>query len=349
MKLSSIPISICILSFLFLGASCTLKNSSDTVLQTSNNGKTWVSKSLVKGANGKLLRLTTADARLIKVNPKNSLNLFLGTREQGLFVSDNAALNWTQMISGQEIVDMALDPTARCTLYVALPSKILRTVNCAESWDIVYNETRRTRITSIAVDTADPMVVYFATASGDLFKSANQGMSWSSTYQLESAAIATVLIDTVDTAIVTVIMKDSRIIRSYNKGATWSDISPSSETQQRRGNYVDAQSSERKDQLVMITTEGIWKLQGARNWQFIQPLTPAGSAEVRAGIMNPKNEEELYYATKNTFYHSTDNGQHWTAQVLPTNRWPSVMTIDPNNSSILYIGFQKETEKNPYL
>jgi len=342
-------LSMCVFSLLLLGASCTLKGSSDTVLQTSNKGKTWESKSLVKGSGGKMLRLTTANASLIRVNPKNSLNLFLGTHDQGLFASDTAASNWTQMIASQEVVDLALDPTARCTMYVAMPAKVFRTVNCAESWESIYNETRKTRITSIALDSADPMIIYVATDAGDLFKSINQGMSWSSSYHLDGSLFSKVLIDATDTAIVTLITSDSHVIRSYNKGSTWSDITPSFEIQRRRGNFVASQSSGKKEGLFLVTTDGIWKLQSAQEWIFIPPLTPIGTAQIRAGVMNAQNEHELYYATKNTFYHSTDNGIHWTAYALPTSRWPSVLTIDPNNPSILYMGLQKELERNPYL
>lgn len=338
-----------IAAIMLVGASCTLKSSSDTVLQTSNKGKTWESKSLVKGTGDKLLRLTSADALMLKVNPKNSLNLFLGTRDQGLFVSDNAASHWTQMIASQEIVDIALDPTSRCTLFVAIPAKVLRTVNCAESWEVVYNETRKTSITSIALDPADPMVLYVATAAGDVFKSINQGMSWTAVYQHDRAFISRILIDAVDTAIVTVILNDSTIQRSYNKGATWNDITPNLEEQRRRGNYVSSQSMQRKEWLFLTTTEGLWKFQGSAGWEFVLPLTPVGSAEVRAGAINEQNDQELYYATKDTFYHSSDGGKHWTAQVLPTARIPSVLIIDPNNPSILYMGLKKLVEKNPYL
>lgn len=331
-----------------IGASCTLKGSSDTVLQTSNKGVSWESKSLVKGANGKLLRLTSAQAVFLSVNPKNSLNLFLGTREQGLFISDNAALHWTQMVPAQEIVDVALDPTARCTLFVALPTKILRTVNCAETWDIVYNETRRTRITSIGLDAAYPMIVYITTDAGDVFKSVNQGMSWNSVYQEDRIFFSKFLVDSVDTAILTIITRDARVIRSYNKGATWVEITPVSDKQKRRGEYVVAQSLRAKEGLVLITTEGIWKLRDTE-WKFIPPLTPVGSTEIHTGVANTENDQEFYYATKNTFYHTTDEGRHWTAQILPTGRWPSTLTIDPNNPSILYMGLKNEIQNNPYL
>ncbi len=350
MNQSKLPFIVMVLAFILMGASCTLKGSSDTVVQSSNKGNSWQSKSLVKGVGGKTLRLTTADATFLAVNPKNSLNLFLGTNAQGLFISDNAGAHWTQMIANQEIVDVVLDPTARCTLFVALPTKVLRTVNCAESWDIVYNETRKTRITSIALDSFDPMVVYIATLSGDVFKSTNQGMTWNSVFYRDRTPIVKIIIDRIDTAIITVITRDAQVLRSYTKGTDWQDLTPPMDIQLRRGDYRAAQSFAQKERMLLVTSEGIWKLIGpGKNWQFIPPLTPIGSAEVRVGAMNPLDEQELYYATKNSFYHSTDNGLHWTAQVLPTSRWPAIIAIDPNNPSLIYMGLIKEIEKNPYL
>ncbi|MEK7648921.1 MAG: hypothetical protein AAB400_03320 [Patescibacteria group bacterium] len=350
MTTSNTSLGIVILTLMLTGASCTLKGSSDTVIQSSNKGNTWQSKSLVKGTGGKLLRLTTAEATFLAVNPKNSLNLFLGTKAQGLFISDNAAIHWTQMIANQEIVDVVLDPTAKCTLFVALPTKVLRTVNCAESWETIYNETRKTRITSIALDSSDPMVVYIASLSGDVFKSTNQGMTWNSVFYRDRTPIAKILLDQFDTAIVTIISRDSQVIRSYTKGGDWQDITPPKEIQLQRGDYRAAQVSGKKEQLFLATSMGLWKFEGTeKSWRFIPPLTPIGSVDVRVGAMNPSNEDEIYYATKNTFYHSTDNGAHWTAQVLPTSQWPSVIAIDPNNLSIIYMGLMKEVEKNPYL
>lgn len=330
-----------------LGASCTLKRSSDTVLQTVNDGVSWKPKSLVRTSQGKLLRLSSAEATFIEINPVNSLQLWLGTKKHGLFVSENAGDHWVQVIAGGMIADIALDPTARCTLYVALEKKVLRTTNCAESWDLIYNETRATAISALALDWADPQNVYIATKAGDIFKSTNRGESWDSIFGTDDEIIG-IVIDRIDAAIVTIATKNMRIERSFNKGSTWTTLTPSAEVaREGLGIFRSMQPLRKKEHLFIVSSKGLWKLTDyGRKWSYIPPLTPPSSVSIRIGVINLNDEQEFYYATKNTFYHSVDNGINYASQELDTARLPASLSIDPNNPTILYLGLAEEERVN---
>lgn len=329
-----------------LGASCTTKGSNDTVIQSVNYGTSWKPKSLVRTTQGKLLRLSSAEATFITINPANSLQIWLGTKKHGLFVSENAGEHWSQVISDELVVGMALDPTSRCTLYVALDSKVLRTQNCAESWDLLYNEARATKISSIAIDWADPQNIYFTTKAGDVFKSVNRGESWNSIYSGEEE-IHGIVIDRIDSAIVTLATKGMRIERSFNKGVTWTKITPGAEVAlEGLGIFRSMQPLQRKEHLFIVSSKGLWKLtDNGKTWSSIPPLTPPSSVSIRAGAINPRDEQELYYVTKNTFYHSVDNGSRYGSQELNTARMPSVLVIDPNNPTIIYLGLAEEEQQ----
>jgi hypothetical protein len=55
--------------------------------------------------------------------------------------------------------------------------------------------------------------------------------------------------------------------------------------------------------------------------------------------VNPKNANEIYYATPLTFYKSVDGGTKWETRKLPSTREPATLVIDPAAPNVFYLGF----------
>ena len=59
-------------------------------------------------------------------------------------------------------------------------------------------------------------------------------------------------------------------------------------------------------------------------------------------MINPKNEQEIYYTAtiqnRSTMYKTVDGGQTWTTKRLPSGQIPTVLHMDSVNE-LLYAGF----------
>ncbi len=99
-------ILLCLLpcAFLFLGASCTNQQNSTaklpgSIFRSPDDGGTWASKSFLTDQKGQKVHLAQTEITKLLISPKNSQTLFMGTRQNGLFVSDSAGDNWKQLFS----------------------------------------------------------------------------------------------------------------------------------------------------------------------------------------------------------------------------------------------------------
>ena len=73
-------------------------------------------------------------------------------------------------------------------------------------------------------------------------------------------------------------------------------------------------------------------------WKQIKLLTPPNKGEaIFAVLVNPKNTDELFYATSKALYHSIDNGGSWAIDDLPTNHSARSLSFSLDNR-FLYLG-----------
>ena len=54
--------------------------------------------------------------------------------------------------------------------------------------------------------------------------------------------------------------------------------------------------------------------------------------------LNPRNGNEIYYATETNIYRSLDAGATWTNWRLPTKRTGRALAVHPEDANVIYLG-----------
>lgn len=343
-----------VLALLFIGQACTLQfsESEDTGLfKTVTVGETWRQKEILRLRDGRTTTLSDVDVTRIVVDPRRPMRIFMGTARGGLFASENAGEEWLQLIAGQVVSDIALDPTSRCNLYFSTPSTVMHTANCADSWEMLFRETRgEAAIRSIALDYSNPLLVYVATTAGDLFASSDGGLTWRTLYRETGRAFSKILIDPFQPSVLYLVDGNGGVLRSADMGINW---------EARTGNlseFSDAKGFRYFEALDVpgaffyASQSGLFLTENAgKEWSRIPLLTPEASAPILLAGANARNTQEFFYVTRNTFYHTVTRGGSWFALSLPSGTIPAALAVDPTNAAVQYLGFHKDRRRlEPY-
>jgi photosystem II stability/assembly factor-like uncharacterized protein len=342
------------LALLFLGQACTLQFAAKKetgLFKTITGGRAWRQMANLRLADGRVSRVEDIDTTKIVVDSRNPRRVFLGTTPDGLFASEDGGEEWIQLISGQSVMDIALDPTARCTLFFSTPIALLRTTNCAESWDVLYWESRDGVILrSVVVDYSSPSTVYLATNAGDVFKSFDGGLTWRTLYRNQAYPFAKILIDRFDPNVLYLGSASGAVLRSTDQGEHWENITGNLAQFSDAGSFRALESTTSRDSLFFASDLGLFATSDAgKTWKKIPMLTPENSVPILVAGANVNDASEFFYGTRNTFYRTRDEGAHWVALPLPSESVPAYLAVDPTNASIHYIGFRIDRRRlEPY-
>ncbi len=124
------------------------------------------------------------DIHSLAVVPTVPGTVYAGT-DRGVFKSTDGARSWNPTaLTDVPVFVVRADPTSPETLYAAAEDGLYRMADGGDSWrfaDAGLPEPRSLyRITSLEVDPSDPATLYAAIGnSGGLFRSTDQGTSWS--------------------------------------------------------------------------------------------------------------------------------------------------------------------------
>ena len=96
------------------------------------------------------------------------------------------------------------------------------------------------------------------------------------------------------------------------------------------------------DSLLYVAKYGLLKSDdGGITWNPITLITPPATTDILAAAINPDNNQEIFYATRATYYKTVDGGKNWITKRLPAKAVPTYLIIDPTDSAILYLGMRQ--------
>jgi len=169
------------------------------------------------------------------------------------------------------------------------------------------------RVTALAIDPANPKILYMGGAEGGVWQSVNNGTTWKPLTDKEpSMAVGSIAIDPENSNTIYVGTGEENfsgdsyygagILKSTNGGQTWTQSLSSLDAVPCGGQWVGAMA-----------------------------VHPTNSNIVLAGL------ESCYYGGT-TIYRSTDGGQTWTAVLTNSNAYQPVTAVifDPANGNIVY-------------
>lgn len=352
---SASVVILMIVGFLYLGAACSLKLSSAKaagLFKSTDKGESWSPKTLLNNAKGGKSRLADIDVISLAVDPRNSNYVYMGTTDNGLYASENAGESWSVLISQNRILATSFDLSSRCVLYALTPKQLYKTSDCATHWTIILNETRpEVRLTSMVANTLSPHILYVTTSSGDIFQSKDRGVSWSPLYRFRDSSLRKIIADRYNPNSFIVATDTGDIYRTRDQGLQWERISDSMKAHYREGiRYRNLIALTREESLLFGSDNGLFRsINGGKTWEKLTLLTRKEETTIFAVAVNPENDSEIFYTTRDTMYRTSDAGKTWQVSPLPPYRAGSVIAIDPNNTAHIYLGLRALKEKSPYF
>ncbi len=312
------------------------------IFKSIDRGGAWTQKVLIPTITGRPQSIGAADALTLVFDPQDNRALYLGTRGSGLFYTYDGGESWVSSLtlSRGNVPAVAVDPEAKCTIYAGFENKVIKSTDCARTWQIMYFETKLDKlITAIAIDPFNSRVVYVGTSTGDIVKSVDGGTSWA-TQSRVGDYIRALLVAKYNSNVVFAATNGSGIRKTVDAGKNWEELREGLNEYSGSfefGNLVFDESA--PDSLILASRYGLLKTSdGGKSWTPISLLTAPGTTKIYGLAVNPKNGNEIYYSTATTLYKTVNGGMNWITKKLPTSRVGRILLIDPRDSDVVYMG-----------
>lgn len=312
------------------------------VFKSANYGKDWAQSSAVPTPAG-VANFGGANVTVLAMDPQDRLAIYAGTDEAGMLYSFDGGNSWMRArdITRGYVADIEIDPKNKCIVYVATANQIFKTEDCNRTFQDVYRESMpQSFISSIAISRSNPNIIYAGTTKGIIVKSTDAGRTWAQLGNFRRQ-IQSVAVDLRNPNIVYVAVRQSGVWKSED-GRQFRDLSES---------LKDALGSrDRSDPRMLILDDGtpdalllvvknkiVRSSDGGATWKALPVISPE-NVDIFTVAAHPNNSREIYYGTATTLYHSSDGGERWSTEKLPSRRQASAILVDPEIDGLIYLG-----------
>ncbi|MCX6765598.1 MAG: YCF48-related protein [Candidatus Moranbacteria bacterium] len=345
-----IALSFLVISLFFLSGCSLTGNSSPSsasILKSTDGGKIWEPK--VKISEEK--NISSVEILSIAIDPANSQIVYIGTRENGIYLSQNGGENWEKInFPPGKVYGLAIDRSNTQVLYALgvwqKRGKIYKSEDAGGNWKEIYTEPADgTVIISLSINPANFQVLYASTSEGAIFKTENGGETWLNLFKVQGAVTQSVF-DSADGNIVYFSVLEQGILRTKNGGESFENLEKNLQSSAEIGSnrvFSLASDPQRSGTLYAGLDEGIAKSTDfGETWTPLNVLESSKNFPVRAMTINPQNSQELIYSAAQAVYKSIDGGVQWFTIQLETAKISSVIQYDPLNPGIIYLGLKKD-------
>ena len=336
----------------FVSVSCSPTNPSvvyaktrdvNKIYRTSDGGDTWSSTSSLhtdgwyfgSSAFGK-------SSSGLTVDPTNADRCYSGTWFS-VWRTDDAGSNWTVKPKGLETsaaFECSVNPDAPNELYECHADiGLFKSTNSGTTWTRIPQVGGNCWTTAIDNST-NPVTVYAgtgnwsgSTTNGKIFKSTDNGSSWSAiTSGLSDSRVRSISIDPTDPNIVYAGQSSGNVYKSTDKGSSWTSKSSGLGSSEVLTIAINPSSPDIV--YTALKYDGIYKsTNGGDSWSSSD--SGIGTSQTYDIALDPNDPDIVYIAARNDgIYRSTDAGGSWT-RVL-SHYGGRAVAVDDN--SVVYAG-----------
>ena len=288
----------------------------DTLYAASNGGIVRLSAS-----SGTILSSTALGGGTIvsitidERNPGTVYAATAGSASLSLFKSTDGGISWMATANALQtyggIGGLAVDPVNSGTVYAGTSYGVVKTIDAGASWKDVSQGMHGITVESVTVDPHNSGTLYATDNGNHAFKTTNDGKSWTPLQGLPSGLgfNGPVAVDTRDSNTLYTVSYNG-FWKSGDGGASWNEAGQAS---------LAAASA---------------------------ALGPNGSTFIGAFVLDLQNPKTLYGIAgikasgqgccPTGVFMSTDGGTNWAMKGSLNGNNPTLLVIDPENSSTLY-------------
>lgn len=316
-----------------------------SVYFTDDQGAEWTQMTALPTVSG-VSSIAGVNALAFEIDPTDNTVMYMGTEANGMVYSLDSGNTWMRPKGAEAretaVIDVEVDPNNICIVYVVKPDRILKTQDCNRTYTSITVEPRTDeQFTAFEMDWFDSNVLWAGTSAGDVLKSVDSGESWSTVHRIRDG-ITDLMLSNKDSRIVVVGTEDKGLWRSADSGVTWGEFEDELRREYRESDRVYGFAQDRTgDTLIMNTKYGLLESndQGL-TWKSLPLRTAPGEERIWSMALEPGNGDVIYYATKGALYTSTNGGDAWVVEELPSKRYPVEMVVHPGNYKRVFVGFQ---------
>lgn len=336
------------------------KTTDSSVFLSTNSGDSWHSMVSIAAPADRPANIADFDVNVMTMDPEDSMAIYLGSKERGLYYTYNITNGWNQVtgLAQTTINDVKVDPKNKCTVYAAVSNRLYRSNDCARTWTQVYFDNNTgVNVSAVVVDQYNPRNIYIGTSRGEIIKSIDYGDSWRTIQRLDEG-VSRLIASPLDSRLLFVATVKNKIF-SFNSNTetnaansanldqnflveNWTDLNDVLKDYNLGSSFKDIILSP-KDGVIFLATDKLI-LRSPDNgitWENIPLIQPEKDAVINAIAVNPQDSKDIYYVTNTTFFRSTDGGTTWKTKNLPTKRAGRVLLIDFKEPKNIYLGTVK--------
>jgi photosystem II stability/assembly factor-like uncharacterized protein len=334
-------------TLLLMGAGCF--GGSDTSgtdggpWKTEDGGKTWVQQAALPTSAG-VGSINGVNVTAYAIDPSDATMYYIGTDANGMMYSLNNGEDWQRpeedAARAGKVIDIEVDPTNVCTVYVLKSDRLLKTTDCMRSFSSTYIETRPDEsLTAFTLDWYNAKVIWVGTTAGDVIRSSDGGASWATITHTKND-VSGIELSRADSRIVLVGSSGKGLFRTEDGGVTWTEYEDTLKAFKNSDYVYGFAQTTNGSSIVMNTKYGLL-VSGDKGltWTSMSLISNDKDARAWSLAINPSDANDVYYGTSGVLYHSTNGGQSWQTEDFPSGRMPLTMLVHPTTTDRLLVGF----------
>lgn len=312
-----------------------------TMLRSSDGGTKWEEATFLREK-----RLPPpAQIFSLTFHPTSPNVIFAGTKASGLWISSDGGEHWSKAVDPSRTLDITADVyriflggSDPQILYLAVfqndRGRVLKSENGGKTFKEVYFVTaNRFGVFDLWVHPSDPNQIRIVTGQGGVLESRDGGKTWR-VVRWFSEALTRLMVNPVFPSEMLVTTSSGKLFKTFDNGENWADLNEESAPGEitspiMLNPFVSLISRRSIETLVadpnIFTTlylgskEGLLRSQdGGFSWQRLNVLIPPEALPVTAVAVKPGYSNIIFAAAVNQLHKSTDGGETWDVDVLPT-------------------------------
>lgn len=334
----------------FFPLQCVEMSKDGGIFMSIDGGETWQQKVAIS----KRETIASKDILSITIDPKDSKIIYLGTRGSGIYKTMDGGEVWYHLKDENKVLskraniyDIAIDPKNNSNIYIGAYQdrygRFFRSRDGGRSWEELYIVSRpKYAIFAVEVDPYNPSIIYIGTAEGGLLKSTDYGKSWRVIKWFDDV-ISDIKTNPHDTRVVYVSTFRRGIYKTTDEGITWQSFEDVLR-EFREAEKVEALVMDLQNPNVLYSGSqyGLLKsIDGGNSWQKVKIVIPEETLPILSIAVDPVNSSCIYYGAGSVIYKSLDGGKNWSLYPIPSSKNIKVISINPENPDIIYVGMHK--------
>lgn len=347
--------ALCVLGGVAVLSGCSFPGTSGksgaAILRSDDGGGSFAPKVTVNE------KTTIASVEVLSMlfDPSKPNRVLLGTKDDGLFASENGGDGWQKLdYPPTKVYGLARDAFSTARIYATGEwqgrGKIYRSDDDGAKWKEIYTEpSNGTVITALSASTRSSGVVYAGTSAGVIVKTTDGGTSWSNAASLGGPILS--LAFSSDGGTLYALASGKGIFRAADGSAEFSEINLSetksgSEKNTRARTLsqpVSIATDPSRSGVLYVGTEkdGLWvSVDSGEHWSSIDIIASSAKFPIRAIAVRPGSSNEILYSSALAVYRSVDSGSNWSVYQLDASRPVGLIRYDPSNSSRVFLGLR---------